>query len=169
MKRIFAGLLICIALTAGCGKDSKSSGPKASAKAAKDFTVTTLDGRNMSLSDFSGKVVILDFWATWCPPCRAEIPMFVELYRDYRNKGLEILGVSVDQGGPAGVRRFASDNKINFNVAMANNRIVNTYGPIRSIPTTFVLDKKGRIRQKFIGGQRRATFENLVNKLLAEK
>jgi cytochrome c biogenesis protein CcmG/thiol:disulfide interchange protein DsbE len=140
----------------------------ANRRAAPDFTLRDLDGKEVKLSQFRGKVVILDFWATWCPPCRMEIPHFIALHRQYQPKGLEIVGVSLDQGGVQVVRPFAQQNGINYTMLVDGMPITGLYGGIGSIPTTFVIDKQGRVVKSFIGYNDKSTFENLVQGLLGE-
>lgn len=135
---------------------------------AANFNLTDLNGNPLSLSALKGKVVLLDFWATWCPPCRAEIPHFVELYSAYKGKGLEVVGLSVDQGGPAGVTQFIKENSVSYPVAMADIPLTQAYGGIRGIPTTFLLDKNGHIAKKYVGYQDKAVFEREIQGLLAE-
>lgn len=135
---------------------------------AADFKLTDLNGNLLSLSALKGKVVLLDFWATWCPPCREEIPHFMELYSAYKGKGLEMVGLSVDQGGPAVVTQFAKENSISYPMAMADIRLTQAYGGIRGIPTTFLIDKTGRIAKKYVGYQDKKVFEREIQSLLAE-
>jgi peroxiredoxin len=118
---------------------------------APDFTLKDLNGSDISLSDYKGKVLVLNFWATWCPPCRAEIPDFIEVYDEYKNKGLEILGVSVDQISPDQVRQFVERNKMNYPVAMATSQFFKDYPPPQAIPTTLVIDMDGKIQYKKVG------------------
>ncbi|MGD2279165.1 MAG: TlpA disulfide reductase family protein, partial [Candidatus Omnitrophota bacterium] len=117
-------------------------------------------------SSTRGKVVILDFWATWCPPCTAEIPHFVELYKEYRERGLEIVGVALDRGGASTVKPFAERNGMNYTVVIGDQRITADYGGIRGIPTTFVVDRQGRIAQKFVGYREKEVFEEAIKSLL---
>ena len=135
-------------------------------KAAPSFTVLDLNGKEVSLSDFNGKVVILDFWATWCPPCVKEIPHFIELYKEYKNQGLAILGISVDQQGIGVVKAFNKKYKINYPIVMANRQVVNGYSNIRSIPTTFVIDPAGKIRRMYVGYREKSVFEADIKALL---
>ncbi|MEE8605861.1 MAG: TlpA disulfide reductase family protein, partial [Candidatus Aminicenantaceae bacterium] len=97
------------------------------------------------------KVLFLNFWATWCAPCRAEIPDFVEVYNEYKDKGLEILGISVDQIGADQVRKFVEKYKMNYPVAMATNELFRDYPPPQGVPTTLVIDGDGKIRHKKVG------------------
>ena len=136
---------------------------------APDFVLPDTQNRKIRLSDYKGKVVIIDFWATWCPPCRAEIPGFIDLYSKYKDKGFVMLGISLDEGGLSDVVPFMKQYKMNYSVLIGNPQVVAAYGGIRGIPTTFIVDKKGMIRARFEGYRPKATFENLITKLLAEK
>jgi thiol-disulfide isomerase/thioredoxin len=136
---------------------------------APDFTLNDLDGNAVSLTDFRGKVVIIDFWATWCPPCRKGIPDFVDLQKEFGDGKLVVLGVNLDQGRPDQivpmVRQFADNYKINYPVLMHDFNIVNAYGGIESIPTTFVVDKDGRVRQGVVGYHPITFFREIVSSL----
>ena len=151
---------------AGCGQ---AAGQDASVrKPAADFQLNDLNGNPIRLSGLKGKVVLLDFWATWCPPCRAELPHFKELYAQYQGKGLEVIGVSLDQGGEPGVRDFLKRNGIPYPVVMGGENLAKLYGGIRGIPTTFLIDKQGRIVKQYVGYQDKKVFEDQIQLLLAE-
>lgn len=135
-------------------------------KKAPNFTLLDLEGKPFSFSDLKGKVVILDFWATWCPPCREEIPHFKALYSQYKSEGLEVVGISVDKGGVNVVKSFARDYEINYPILMGNQEVAADYGGIRGIPTTFVVDRQGRIVEKFVGYRDKEVFESVIQKLL---
>ncbi len=135
---------------------------------APDFTLTSTDGKTIKLSDYRGKVVVLDFWATWCPPCKAEIPDFIRLYSQYKNDGFQMLGISLDQGGLGDVKPFMQEHGINYPIMLGNDQVVSAYGGIRGIPTTFVIDKKGYVRAAFEGYRPASTFENLIKQLTKE-
>jgi peroxiredoxin len=134
---------------------------------APEFELADLSGKRVRLSDFKGKVVILDFWATWCGPCREEIPDFVKLQEKYRAQGLAIVGLSLDDDGEKAVRPFAEKHGVNYTMLLANTELADRYGGVLGIPTTFVLDRQGRIVKKFIGMMEPRTFEEAIQPLLA--
>jgi peroxiredoxin len=168
MKTHLRFFLSCAAVTAGIALTS--AGGQAFAQApgsdAPAWELKDLDGKAVKLADFKGKVVVLDFWATWCPPCRAEIPGFIELQKQYGEKGLAIVGVSLDQAGAATVKAFVEKNKMNYPVVMGDDTTVKAYGGINGIPTTFVIDRKGKIAGKHIGFADKAKFEKEIKPLL---
>jgi len=120
---------------------------------APDFTVKTLDDHEISLSKLRGKVVLVDFWATWCGPCRESIPHLAQLYKTYQEKGFEVIGMSVDKGGAeavSSVTRFVESMNIPYPVVMAPEDLANKYG-VTGLPTSFLIDKEGRLREKIPG------------------
>ena len=133
---------------------------------APDFELKDLDGNLVKLSDYKDKVVIIDFWATWCGPCRRGIPEFIELQSEYGEDQLMILGISVDQGDLSVVPKFAKNYGINYPVLYANQDVQMKYGPIRSIPTAFIVDKEGKVRDRAIGLRPKAYFKQIIDSLL---
>jgi thiol-disulfide isomerase/thioredoxin len=133
---------------------------------APDWELTDLNSKPVRFSDSRGKVVILDFWATWCVPCREEIPHFVELQKQYGNKGLTIIGVSLDEQGPEVVKKFVKRFGVNYPIVIGNEKVVEAYGGIYAIPTTFVIDRQGRIVNRHIGYDDKAVFEKEIQSLL---
>lgn len=133
---------------------------------APDFELTNSEGETVRLSSFEDKVIILNFWATWCGPCRMEIPGFVDLYKKYNEKGLEIIGVSVDQSGWNAVKPFIKNYKVNYPILMFNNQVIMDYGGIRGIPTTFIINRKGEIVEKIVGLRPDAYFEQRIKEFL---
>jgi thiol-disulfide isomerase/thioredoxin len=132
-----------------------------------DFTMKDLEGNDVSLSSFKGKVILLNFWATWCGPCKAEIPGFVELQNQYGKDGLVVVGYSVDDEAPK-ARAFANEFKINYPVLLGLGRedVQDAYGPIWGIPASFIISRDGRVCQKHLGIAPKAVFEKEVKALL---
>ena len=165
MNKIFMAILLIGLAATGC----TAAPQQGSRQPAPDFNLKTLDGKTLQLSALRGKVVLLDFWATWCPPCKAEIPHFKELHDQYKAKGLEIIGVALDQDGEAAVRPFAQQNQINYPLSATKaQELAQAYGGVRGIPTTFLIDKQGKIAKKYIGYQDKQVFETEIRALLAE-
>ena len=170
-RALIGVLAVALVLGSGCGKGG--SGGKAGARAgevgstAPEFALPDLDGRVIQSADYRGKVVILDFWATWCPPCRKEIPHFVALQSKYRGKGVEVVGLSLDKGGAQEVRPFAEENNVNYTMLIANQETTEAFGGITGIPTTFILDKEGKIAKRFLGYTDPAIFEETIQHLLS--
>lgn len=136
-----------------------------SAQTAPDFTLTDINGKKISLSQFKGKVVVLDFWATWCPPCRRGIPDLVAIKKQYGDK-IEIIGISVDQESATEVPGFVKDYKINYPVVYGNYEVTQKYGGIRSIPTSFVIDQEGNIVDQHVGLVPKTVFTEKIDSLL---
>ncbi len=130
-----------------------------------DFTVKTLDGRTVTPAALRGKVAIINFWATWCGPCKMEIPDLIALQKKYEGK-LEIVGMSVDEAPQKTVQEFVSDHQMNYDIAMAGDKVQSNFGGIFGIPTSFVVDQQGRIVQKHIGLTSGKVFEDEVRALL---
>src|ERR1017187_3775000 len=106
---------------------------------APDFDLPTLDGRRVKLSDFRGKAVLLNFWATWCPPCKIEMPWFVELQKQYGKDGLVVLGVAMDDTEPPKIAEFAHEMGVNYQVLLGTDKVSDDYGDVQYLPTTFPL------------------------------
>ena len=134
---------------------------------APDFDLPGLDGRRVKLSDFRGKAVLLNFWATWCPPCKIEMPWFVELQKQYGKDGLVVLGVAMDDTEPAKIAEFAHDMGVNYQVLLGTDKVSDDYGDVQYLPTTFYIDRNGVIVDKAAGLFSRADVENDVKKILA--
>jgi peroxiredoxin len=133
---------------------------------APDLIVKDLSGKDVKLSDYKGKVVVLNFWATWCGPCRAEIPSFVKLRERYHNKGLEIIGLSLDQDDQNGVAAFAERFKINYTVVFGTPEAVEAYGPMNAIPTTVIIDRRGQMRGRHLGMLSFSEIEDAIKDLI---
>jgi thiol-disulfide isomerase/thioredoxin len=135
---------------------------------APAWKLLDVDGHEVNFDQFKGKVVVIDFWATWCTPCRAEIPGYIALQEKYRAKDLVIIGMSVDRQGPKVVKKFMSDHKMNYVVVMADDDVQSAFGDMPGIPTTFIIDREGRIRDRKVGAMDAATYEQTLLKYLDE-
>jgi cytochrome c-type biogenesis protein len=138
-----------------------------SAEPAPDVELKTTDGKPLKLSDMRGQVVLLNFWATWCVPCRSEIPGLNEMQRDLAPRGFKVLGVSTSDSADL-VREYQKDVRQDYTVALGDDGVANKYA-VGVLPTTFVIDRQGRVRHKIIGEKSRAEFEALVKPLLDEQ
>jgi thiol-disulfide isomerase/thioredoxin len=134
---------------------------------APEFSLPTLTGEELELAAYKGKVVLLDFWATWCDPCREQIPSLVELQNKYRGQGLQVLGISMDDE-PGPVRDFYQQFKLNYPVVMGNAKTGELYGGILGLPIAFLIGRDGRIYKKHIGATDTAVFEREIASLLRE-
>ena len=132
---------------------------------APDFTLPQLDGHDLRLSSYRGKVVLLDFWATWCDPCREEIPHLVELQQRYGDSGLQIIGISMDDSSDP-VRPFSQQFHMNYPVVMGTARTGALYGGILGLPIAFLIGRDGRIYAKHIGATSAEVFEKEIKTLL---
>ena len=141
--------------------------PADAKKANLDFTVNDMNGKTVALSSFKGKVIVLDFWATWCPPCKAEIPGFVELQEAYGEKGLQVVGVSVDDPADK-LPPFATEFRMNYPVLVGLGRddLQDAYGPMWGIPTTFLINRDGKICRKHSGLVGKDRYEKDIKALL---
>ena len=141
--------------------------PAGSLRPAPDFSLTDLSGHNFRLSDYRGKVVVLDFWATWCDPCKQEIPHFIEMQSKYAPQGLQVLGISMDDD-ESPVRQFQQQYKMNYPVAVGSPNLADQYGGILGLPITFVIDRHGRITARHVGATDGSVIESEIQKLLAQ-
>jgi len=123
------------------------------------WTLKDVDGKPVSADELKGKVVVLDFWATWCGPCRSEIPGYIKLQEKYREAGLTIVGVSLDQEGPEKVKKFVEDERINYRIVMGDDGITKAFGGVEAIPTTFIVDRGGTVRFRKVGAMAPDAFE----------
>ncbi|MBC7349266.1 MAG: TlpA family protein disulfide reductase [Candidatus Aminicenantes bacterium] len=159
MKRIVSfSVFIMIALlvlSPACKKEPAGGNlelkPASGAEAAPDFRVTSLEGQELSLDSFKGKIILVNFWATWCPPCRAEIPDFIEAYSELKDRGLVMLGFSVDDLPAADLKAFVNKAGMNYPVALVGQEIVAAFKPGQYIPTSIFIDKNGQLRYKHVG------------------
>jgi len=167
MKRYHAisFLIVCVCISwlfflSHCTKEKEPS-----PGFAPDFTLKTIDGQEITLSKLKGKVVLLDFWATWCGPCRESIPHLIQLYKAYREMGFEMIGISLDKGDTEVVRNFAKSMDIPYPIVVATEEVARDYR-VTSIPTTFYIDKEGKVREKVSGFN--STIAQQMNSKIAD-
>lgn len=133
---------------------------------APNFRLKTAAGKTIELQDLQGKVVVVNFWATWCPPCRMEIPGMLEVYRKYRSRGLEIIGIALDQDGWNKVSPLVRDMNIDYPIVLGDPFVTKAYGGIRAIPTTVIVNKDGTIADKHVGFFSKENFEAEISEML---
>lgn len=163
---VAAALLILASAWKGGSGAGAASSPIAM-RSAPDFTLKDLDGKTVKLADLRGKAVVLNFWATWCPPCRHEIPWFIDLQQKHGSEGLRIVGVSMDQTGREDVAAFAREMGINYSVVMGDWNVARAYGGINALPTTFYIGRDGTLVDSVPGLISRERMEEKVRALLA--
>ena len=173
--RVLLGIFLGLVIVAGlyfvnrywiAPATTNAARPTGQFPAAPEFSATSLSGEKIDMKDYRGKVVLLDFWATWCGPCRMEIPGFVQLQQKYRDQGFAVIGVSMDDG-PQPVREFYNQFRMNYPVVMGTNTMSELYGGIMGLPTSFVIGRDGRIYAKHVGATEIAVFESEIRELLA--
>ncbi|HTA44686.1 MAG TPA: redoxin domain-containing protein [Bryobacteraceae bacterium] len=135
-------------------------------KHAPDFALKDASGKVVHLADYRGKVVLLDFWATWCGPCGEEIPWFTEFQRKYKDRGFEVVGVSMDDDGWKAINPFVVQKKINYRIVLGDDQTGDLYGGLEALPTTFVIDRYGRIASIHVGLASRKDFQDAIETLL---
>jgi peroxiredoxin len=133
---------------------------------APQFTLSDLNGQKVDLANYKGDVVLVDFWATWCSPCRAEIPHFVQLQNKYRDQGFRVLGISMDDG-PKPVREFYQTYRMNYPVAMGSAKLAERFGGVLGLPVSFLIGRDGHIYARHVGETDASVFEGEIKQLLA--
>ena len=168
--RVAVGLvLLATTVSPVAGQAAKPAVCAPDAKIANlNFTLKDLTGKDVALSALKGKVILLDFWATWCGPCKVEIPWFIEFYTTYRGQGLEVLGFAVDEPVPV-LKEYATRMKMNYPVLVGQGRedVLKAFGPMAGLPTTFIIDRMGRICRSHTGLGEKETFEREITGLLS--
>jgi peroxiredoxin len=135
-------------------------------KATPDFSLKDATGATVKLSDFKGKVVLLNFWATWCGPCKIEIPWFMDFQKTYKDRDFAVLGVSMDEDGWDAVKPYIEQHKMNYQVVIGDDQISQIFGSIDSLPTTLVIDREGRIASMHVGLVSKNTYQKEIELLL---
>jgi peroxiredoxin len=158
---------------AGCSSSPRavnaaSVKPDKERKVAPNFTLKDADGKVVHLADYKGKVVLLDFWATWCSPCKVEIPWFMDMQRKSKDRGLEVLAVAMDDEGWEVVKPFVAKMGVNYRILAGNDATAQAYGGVDALPTTFLIDRTGKIAAVHVGLASKKDFEDGIEQLLKD-
>jgi peroxiredoxin len=143
-------------------------------KTAPDFELKTLDGKTAKLSDYKGKAVLLNFWATWCEPCKIEMPWLVDFHKQYGSQGFTVLGVAMDDDADSkdwvqkDIRKFAEEKQVNYPVLLGSNKVGDAYGGVNFLPEIFYIDRNGKIVQHAIGLKGKGEIEDNIKKALGQ-
>ncbi len=157
-------LVLCFVLPVAATADLT---PANSRKLSPDFTLTDSQGAAVRLSGYKGKVVLLDFWATWCGGCKVEIPWYMEFQTKYKDKGLSVVGVSMDEDGWKSVKPFLAENKINYPIVIGNSDLGTQFG-LSGLPLTLLIDRNGKIAESHAGMVDKDAFEREIQSLLKD-
>src|SRR5579885_3622036 len=150
---VVVAIVVALMLVAGvrmAHRPKQSGSSQMKGDVAPDFALQSLDGKTVHLSDYRGKAVLLNFWATWCAPCKIEMPWFVELQKQYGPQGLQIIGVALDSD-PPDVKKFITDIGVNYVVLIGNDKVGNLYGGVQGLPTTFYIGRDGKVVSRAFG------------------
>jgi peroxiredoxin len=172
---IVVAMVVTVMLVVGFQVARRNSGRTASTgdnnmkgQPAPDFTLESLDGKTVHLSDFRGKGVLLNFWATWCQPCKIEMPWFAELQKQYGPQGLQIVGIAMDDASPKEIGEFAHDLGVNYPILVGKEAVGDAYGGVQFLPATFYIGRDGKVIDKVFGLKGRGEIEDSIKKALAE-
>ena len=178
MKRNPAALFFVAAIVAAmlfvgfhAARRAGAGGPDALnpiGKIAPDFTLPSLEGKDVTLSAYHGHAVLLNFWATWCGPCKIEMPWFVELQKEYGPQGLEIVGVAMDDASKDEIQKFAREMGVNYTILLGKEAVGQQYGGVDVLPTTFFIDREGKIISREFGLQSRSLFVDNIKQALGQ-
>jgi thiol-disulfide isomerase/thioredoxin len=133
---------------------------------APDFSLESLEGKSMRLSDLRGKAVLLNFWATWCGPCKIEMPWFVDLQKEYGTQGLQIVGVAMDEASKEDIAKFAKDMGVNYPILIGKEAVGDAYGGVPALPESFFIGRDGKVVDKIIGLKGKSEIEDSIKKAL---
>ena len=150
------------------GAGNNSASLDVAGKPAPDFTLESLEGKNIQLSGYKGQAVLLNFWATWCGPCKIEMPWFVELQKEYGPQGLQIVGVAMDDASKEDIAKFVKEMGVNYPILIGKEDVGNQYGGVNVLPTTFFIDRDGKIVAREFGLQSRSLFVDNIKKSLSQ-
>jgi peroxiredoxin len=166
-----AGMVLALALgVVSCSTESKADAasvrPAKDRKKAPEFKLKDSDGKIVSLSEYKGKAVLLNFWATWCGPCKVEIPWFIEFEQKFKDKGFAVLGVAMDEEGWEIIKPYITEKKVNYRILAGDDSTAQLYGGVESLPTTFLIDKNGMIAGVHVGLVSKSEYEKDILALL---
>jgi thiol-disulfide isomerase/thioredoxin len=164
----FVGALVAVMLFAGIrtARNNRTNAHGLMGAVAPDFDLTSLDGSNVKLSSLRGKAVLLNFWATYCGPCKVEMPWFVELQKEYGPQGFQIVGVAMDDASTDDIAKFAKDMGVNYPILLGKEAVGLSYGGVNVLPTTFFLDRSGKVIAREFGLQSRSVFVDHIKEAL---
>jgi cytochrome c biogenesis protein CcmG/thiol:disulfide interchange protein DsbE len=171
-RAVVVASLLLVGLEFGCSSTPKPAAAapddkgKGALKVAANFALKDATGADVKLSDYKGKVVLLNFWATWCGPCKVEIPWFMEFNKNYKDRGFTVVGISMDDDGWKSVKPYLAAKKIDYPVAIGNDELGKLYGGVESLPTTFIIDRGGNIAYTHMGLESKDTYEKEIAGLL---
>jgi peroxiredoxin len=137
-------------------------------KPAPEFSLESLDGKTVRLADFRGKAVLLNFWATWCQPCKIEMPWFEQLQKQYGPDGLQVVGIAMDDASKEDIARFAKDMGVNYPILLGKESVGDAYGGVQFLPSTFFIDREGKIVDRVFGLKSRSEIEDEVKTALGQ-
>ena len=167
---VVVAFVVALMLYVGYHKARHSEGPRTTrltqSSPAPDFSLESLDGKTTRLSDFRGKAVLLNFWATWCGPCKIEMPWFVDFQKQYGSQGLQIVGVAMDDASKEDIGKFAKDMGVNYPILIGKEAVGDQYGGIPGLPETFLIARDGKIVDKIIGLRGKAEIEDAIKDAL---
>jgi peroxiredoxin len=137
-------------------------------KSAPEFSLEALDGKTVRLADFRGKGVLLNFWATWCQPCKIEMPWFEELQREYRSQGLQVVGIAMDDASKEDIAKFAKEMGVNYPILLGKEAVGDAYGGVQFLPSTFFIDRDGKVVDRIFGLRSRSEIEDDIKLALSQ-
>lgn len=163
---VFALSLALVGCSSSKAVKAAALRPDRDRRAAPEFALKDADGKTVRLSHYRGKVVLLDFWATYCGPCKIEIPWFKEFERQYKDKGFAVIGVAMDEDGWDSVKPYAQYMGINYRIVIGDDSVSDLYGGVEALPTTFLIDREGKIASVHVGLTGKRDFEDGIQELL---
>jgi len=167
---IVVAMVVAIMLVFGLNlahKSKSNAGVQMKDGVAPDFTLQSLDGKTVRLSDFRGKAVLLNFWATWCSPCKIEMPWFVELQKQYGPEGLQVVGVAMDDASTKEIADFAKEMGVNYPVLIGKESVGDAYGGVQFLPENFYIDRNGKVLDRAFGLKGRGEIEDEIKRIVA--